>query len=214
MPGIVSGLLKKIFTADYPYCAYCGAEYGVDLPMLCCPACADKLTGAGEFTAMGYSCAACYVFEGPAQRLVHRYKYKDARYLGEKIAQIMLGSCGAFISGAEAVVHVPLHPHKRRQRGYDQAERIAGALARRTDLPHIGALERIRDTATQTRLSREERMENVKGVFRTTADVTGLHLLLIDDVLTTGSTAAECARALTKAGAKSVRILVFARAAD
>jgi competence protein ComFC len=207
-----TNILKKLFTADYPYCIYCGGEYGVDERTLCCPACASKITGGGAAKVSGCKYTACYEFEGPVRRLVHRYKYDGERYLDEKIAQAMKNTCEERNITAQAIAYVPLHRIKKRKRGYDQSERIAKKLSALTGVPHIGALERTKNTVSQTHLTREQRMENVRGVFRVKRSVDGLEILLVDDVLTTGSTAAECARTLLENGAKTVEILVFAKA--
>jgi ComF family protein len=206
-------LLKKLFTAAYPYCVYCGREYGVDTHTLACPDCAAKLKvpdGRGE--VYGFAVSACYAFAEPVRSLIHRYKYDNQRYLHEKIALLMRETMKAGGFEAQAVAHVPLHKNRRKKRGYDQSELIAKKLAELTGVPYIPALARTVDTPSQTHLTREERITNVLGAFVIKADVSGKSILLIDDVLTTGSTAAECARVLAANGAKEVRILVFAKA--
>lgn len=206
-------LLKKLFTADYPYCIYCGKEYGVDEKTLACPACAAKLpAGMDEGQVFGFNYTACYQFDGPVRNLIHRYKYNGERYLGERLAMLMQQTMQQNGVEAQGIVNVPLHKNKRKKRGYDQSRCMARALAERTGIPYIEALKRNKDTVSQTHLTREERLENVKDVFAVKENIAGLRLLLIDDVLTTGSTACECARSLIKAGAKEVRILVFAKA--
>lgn len=206
-------LLKKLFTADYPYCIYCGREYGVDLHTLACPACAQKLPEKdinGE--VYGYSNTACYLFEEPVRTLVHRYKYGGQRYLHEKIAHLLRNTMQTRGITANAITHVPIHKNRKKKRGFDQSELAAKKLAEITGLPYIPALARTVDTPSQTHLSREERIRNVRGVFEMKADVRNKKMLLIDDVMTTGSTACECARVLMDNGAQRVHILVFARA--
>ena len=106
----------------------------------------------------------------------------------------------------DCIVPVPLHPARFRERGFNQAELLAKILGQRINLTLSRALERIRYTTTQTAFDRTERMENLRDAFRLRKkmDVRGLHVLLIDDVLTTGSTLSECARVLKEAGAISV----------
>lgn len=205
-------ILKKIFTADYPYCIYCGREYGADEKELCCKGCSKELKPEGQNEIFGFKYMACYAFEGPVRNIVHRYKYNDEKYLGEKIAHIMYHKLSFQNLNLQGITHVPLHINKRKKRGYDQSERIAKELFVLTGIPYIGALKRIKNTASQTHLTREERQNNVKDVFEVIEDIKGLDLLLIDDVLTTGSTASECARMLVGSGAKSVHIFVFAKA--
>ncbi|MFL6538639.1 MAG: ComF family protein [Chthoniobacterales bacterium] len=114
----------------------------------------------------------------------------------------------------DLVVAVPLHSARQRERGFNQAALLAELLARETGLRLHDVLERIRYTTTQTAYDRAERMRNLEGAFRLRrgADVQGLRVLLIDDVLTTGSTLSECARVLKAAGAVSVHAATAARA--
>jgi len=109
---------------------------------------------------------------------------------------------------------VPLHATRQRERGFNQANLLAELLSAQTSISSKPVLERIRCTTTQTALDRSERMENLHNAFRLrkNADVRGLRVLLIDDVLTTGSTLSECARVLKRAGALSVHAATAARA--
>jgi competence protein ComFC len=113
----------------------------------------------------------------------------------------------------DAVVPVPLHPLRRREREFNQAEVLSRELARRQGLAVCEALDRLRYTVTQTHFDRRRRMQNLRHAFglRRNAPVRGKDLLLVDDVLTTGSTLDECARVLLAAGARSVRALTVAR---
>ena len=108
---------------------------------------------------------------------------------------------------------VPLHPRRERERTFNQATVLARLLARRTARPVWPALRRTRFTATQAALTRTERLANLHGAFTPARrwPVNGAHLLLIDDVFTTGSTVHECARVLLRAGATSVRVLTVTR---
>lgn len=212
MKNLFATILKKIFTADYPYCIYCGREYGVDEKECCCPECFKKLKPDGKDEVFGFKYQACYAFEGPVRNVVHRYKYNGEKYLGEKIAQIMFHKLNFKNLNLQGIAHVPLHKSKRKKRGFDQSERIAKKLSVLIGIPYIDALKRTKDTVSQTHLTREERQQNVKDVFEGKKNVKGLSILLVDDVLTTGSTASECARILCRSGAKSVHIIVFAKA--
>jgi len=117
------------------------------------------------------------------------------------------------LGGFDAVCYVPLHPKRRRLRGFDQAELLAKRIAQALGVPFIAGASRTRDTKTQTKLNRAERKENMQGAFAPGARLSG-RVLLIDDVLTTGSTAAACAQALVQSGAGSVFLLTFARARE
>jgi ComF family protein len=111
------------------------------------------------------------------------------------------------------IVPVPLHPARKRERGFNQAELLARALSRATSIRLRSALQRTRYTTTQTQFDRAERMENLKGAFRLRrgSNVQDLRVLLVDDVLTTGSTLSECASVLKKGGALSVHAATAAR---
>jgi ComF family protein len=119
-----------------------------------------------------------------------------------------------FTVGLDAISYVPLHPARERERGYNQAAELAREIAGPLGLPLLrGAVDRSRSTPPQVGLNRPDRMTNVKGAFATSGScqVEGLALLLVDDVMTTGATANECARELLRAGAREVRVATFAR---
>ena len=114
----------------------------------------------------------------------------------------------------DAIVPVPLHPAKQRERGFNQAALLAEWLSTHMALTVRPVLQRVRFTTTQTAFDRSERMQNLRNAFRLRkkADVRKLRVLLIDDVLTTGSTLSECARILKEGGAQSVYAATAARA--
>jgi ComF family protein len=114
----------------------------------------------------------------------------------------------------DIIVPVPLHPARQRERGFNQAALLADLLSVRIAIRRRSLLERIRYTTTQTAFDRAERMENLHNAFRLrkNMDVRGLRVLLVDDVLTTGSTLSECARVLKRGGATSVHAAMAARA--
>ncbi len=113
----------------------------------------------------------------------------------------------------DVVVPVPLYWRRRWQRGFNQSELLAYPIARRCGVPVVRLLARSRSTRAQAGLSHSGRRGNVAGAFRLRRgrDVTGLRILLIDDVMTTGATAAACARVLKRGGARSVTLLTLAR---
>jgi competence protein ComFC len=151
------------------------------------------------------------------REIIHDFKYGRQIYLRHLVARWL---CAALDDprlrshGFDVIVPVPLHPARERERGFNQASLLAELLAARVSIPSRYLLERIRYTTTQTALDRTERMENLHNAFRLrkNANVRGLRVLLIDDVLTTGSTLNECARILKGAGAISVHAATAARA--
>ena len=235
------GVGKTLLSLFYPpHCAACQAdtEAGIHLCPACartaqpirapfCRQCSEPFDGAisGEFLcsdcqgrSFHFDCAvAAYRARGVVRDFVHRFKYTHALHLREALgAWLAAGLEDDRIRNQpfDAVVPVPLHPAREREREFNQALVLAEILALRAGKPLIEDLERIRYTTTQTQLHREERMENLRGAFsvRHAAGVIGRHLLLIDDIFTTGSTVEECSRVLRNAGAASVRVLTVARA--
>ena len=165
-----------------------------------------------------FDCArALFRYAGPAGSLITSYKFGGEFYLGRRLLDRAwtMGWVAEHCEDAEAVVPVPLHARRERERGYDQGVLLAGTLGRLTGKPvYAGALRRIRYTEQQTRLTAAKRRDNVRGAFRAGRDdVRGLRLLLVDDVMTTGATASECSRILKKAGAEKVYVLTIGRTA-
>jgi ComF family protein len=163
--------------------------------------------------------SAC-VLERPASTLVHQLKYRGWRALAEPLAARMaeVELPADVRDETNVVVPVPTTRTRRRERGYNQTELLAQAFARRTGRVVAAVLERIGGSATQTALRPMARGTNVAGAFRVRPCVEHTlrndHILLLDDVLTTGATAAECARVLVNAGARAASIITFARALD
>lgn len=222
-----------------PHCAMCATalDAGAHLCTTCknaarhirppfCKVCSQPFDGAidGEF-----ACANCgqrrFYFEcavtryrscGVVRELVHRFKYQREFHLRHPLSDWLAESLEDPRIARQTFdffVPVPLHATRLREREFNQAQVLADLLSRRTGVPLLDCLRRIRHTTTQTRFDRAERMENLLNAFqiRNNAVVQGRHLVLVDDVLTTGSTVDECARVLKNAGAESVRVVTVAR---
>jgi ComF family protein len=158
--------------------------------------------------------AAC-LLQPPADRLVHQLKYRGWRALAAPLAQRMAAvGWPAEAHEPALIVPVPTTERRMRERGYNQAQLLAHELGAATALVMLPLLRRVTGTRTQTTLQPAARAANVAGAFVAERDVAGAHVLLVDDVLTTGATAAECARVLADAGACCIRLLTFARAFD
>lgn len=160
-------------------------------------------------------CVADYGF--PWQGLIARFKYGQAPELAALLAAALLASAGRDATPRpQAFVALPLSRRRLAERGYDQAWELARQLGRQAGLPaHARALERRFDALPQARSSRAQRMRNLHGAFavppRALPLVEGQHLALVDDVMTTGATAREAARALREVGARRVDLWVVAR---
>lgn len=153
-------------------------------------------------------------FDDPIRSALHRLKYKQDVAMGEAIAAQMTGFVRSLAWPVETLIPIPLSEARRRERGYNQVGLIAHPLALALGYryaPH--ALQRWRNTHSQVGLSREQRRENVRGVFRVRgSEVRGKNVLLMDDVATTGSTLNSGAEALLAGGASQVYALTVARA--
>ncbi len=151
---------------------------------------------------------AAVEMSGPARRLVHGLKFSGIRDLADDMAEALLPVVAAL--APDAVYAIPLHRRRRLRRGFNQAE----VLLDRLGWPAApGRLERVRATASQVGLSAGERRENVAGAFRYRGpDLEGATVAVLDDVVTTGATASECARVLREHGAARVYAVAYARA--
>jgi ComF family protein len=163
--------------------------------------------------------SVCWMHKGAGPAIVHALKYSGwhavAREMAERMAR--LGWPLDVLEERAAVMPVPLAASRERERGYNQSERIASALAVRWRVPAFcEVLERARATETQTRLTPEERLANVSGAFRVRdaarRAVRNAHVVLVDDVVTTAATLNACAAALCEGGARVVSYVTFGRA--
>ncbi|WP_144400148.1 ComF family protein [Geobacter pickeringii] len=194
-----------------PCCPVCGipfgTEGGIDHP------CGDCLTAPPPFDAA----RGALVFAGPVQELIHRFKYGHKVHLRRPLALLAVEHLTPFVRGVapDLIVPVPLHRVRLRERGFNQAILIGEVMARHWGAPLLrDTLRRVRPTAPQVALSAPQRRENVRGAFSVAVPerVEGRRVLLVDDVCTTGSTLAECARVLRRAGVASVAAVTVARA--
>jgi len=194
-----------------PFCQTCSEPFeGSIQSAFTCANCAHR-------TIYFDAAVAAYRGRGIVREVIHQFKYTRqihlrhlvARWLGAALEDERLRDCNF-----DLIVPVPLHPTRERERGFNQASLLSELLSAQTSIRSQRVLERVRYTTTQTALDRSERMENLHNAFRLrkNADVRGLRVLLIDDVLTTGSTLSECARVLKRAGAISVHAATAARA--
>ncbi len=149
------------------------------------------------------------------RNLIHNLKYKGIREIGYELGRIYALSLisSGYIIDIDLIIPVPLHPSKKRIRGFNQSDIISTGIADITGLPvDTNTLERVAISATQTRRSRYERWTNVEGIFRVgnSEIIRGKHILLVDDVITTGSTVESCANELLKVEGVKVSVIAIA----
>jgi ComF family protein len=181
-----------------PSCERCGRPSEEPLPS--CSDCPPKLIDGVR---------APFLYQGPARAALHRLKFAGWRAVAEALGAAM-ASVNHF--AADALTWVPLSRSRLSGRGYDQARALADVVSRALRLPAEPWLERTRDTPAQARRSGPERRRAMRGAFGLAGRGPPPRVLLVDDVLTTGATAAECARVLRSAGVRRVGLLVAARA--
>jgi ComF family protein len=171
-----------------------------------CPVCRAGLRG--------FDAAYCFgSYEGTLRELIHLYKYAGIETLSKPLGELLAAAL-PLDERFDAVTAVPLHWRKQWHRGFNQSELLAREIARRRAIPLVRALGRVRFTQTQAGLSNTGRRRNVAAAFRcrrVAKTLAGWRVLLIDDVMTTGSTAAACARTLKQAGAGRVVLATVAR---
>lgn len=200
-----------------PVCVPCGARRYGAMPL--CRACLRTLLAArfeeDEVVTGLPWVRALYRLVPPLHNLIHGFKYRhQRRHIGFLTATLRFRKAwrADLPDSYDALVPVPLHAARRRERGYNQAEALAHSLAAWSGCPvRTDLLKRVIATQTQTRLGGKRRAQNLEGVFKARAvRVAGLRLLLIDDVCTTGSTLSHCRDELLRAGAARVDALVIA----
>jgi ComF family protein len=183
-----------------PACPRCA------LPLATAAACGACVTRAPRFDGA----RACFAYRFPLDRLVQRFKFAGDLATGRWLAQHMAAALGG--EDADLIVVPPLGRKRLRERGFNQALELAKIVSRVVAIPYAPrGRVRVRETDPQPGLTRGERARNLRGAFRCDARVEGLHVALVDDVLTTGATAQEIARVLKTAGAARVSVWAVAR---
>ncbi|WCJ59117.1 ComF family protein [Fontisphaera persica] len=193
-----------------PWCDVCGQTFAGSIT-------GEFICGDCRETPPAYDYArSVMVFEGPVREAIHQWKYQQAFWLERRLAEWLTAAAGPALRAGDwhALVPVPLHPVKERERGFNQAARLAGPLSQATGLPlNTQVLKRVKHTVSQTRLSRAERAANLRGAFVAARGerLAGARLVLVDDVMTTGATLNAAATALRQAGAEAVCAWTLAR---
>jgi ComF family protein len=211
---------RSILPLTPPVCDRCGDPLptwrAISVHLARCPRCRRSNRQVDRARAVGG-------YDGALRAIVHALKYEGRRSLARPLAELMRIRGADMLTGADWAVPVPLHPSRRRERGFNQA----ADLARHLGVPVCPALRRHRATRTQTELPAARRHANVRGAFAVAlwsargyagapapvqkSSLEGSIVVLVDDVSTTGATLDECARVLKEAGVKEVRALTAAR---
>lgn len=210
--------------ANHDFNSFC-ADCLEKMPLLHgkrCRGCGGELDGALELCRQCLSmpprpwqnAMSIMQMEGLGQQAIHQLKFSGNTAIARAIAE--LGApllTNEDFTGCDMIVPVPLHWRRYWQRSYNQSELLAKMLSRHLNIPCRKPLKRIRQTISQATLTREERLKNLKNAFAVPhkEQVTGAKILLIDDVLTTGSTLHACAETLLAAGAAKIVIFTAAR---
>ena len=194
------------------YCSSCRTPFQNGFPLDAEGRCGLCRSGLHSFDAV-----YCYgAYEGVLRELIHVYKYGKVQTLCGPLGDL-LWSALARDESWDLVTAVPLHWRRRWQRGFNQSELLGRDMAKRCGIPYASVLKRVRATRSQAGLSNHKRRHNVAAAFACRggrwrrAELRGKRVLLIDDVLTTGATAAACAQSLKDGGASRVGVLTLAR---
>jgi ComF family protein len=194
----------------HPFCERCGLPYPGEFssPFEC-----------GNCREMAFDfryARAAVVAKTVVLEAIHRFKYTRALWFEEFLTSLLIQAAAPQLKQAEwdFIVPVPLHPLKKREREFNQAEILARRLSFATRIPvEVKILKRVVSTTTQTLLSRQKRAINMRGAFATSGQATleKKRIILLDDILTTGATTNACAQALRRAGAADVCVWTVAR---
>jgi ComF family protein len=219
-----------------PHCVLCGAKGSGDRDICAacfgglpwnrhpCPRCAAPLPPDADTTLCGEcikqlpswdEAKSPLAYAYPIDKLVQRFKFEGDLSTGRLLGSLLADYLAAGGDRPDCIVPVPLHPSRLKERGFNQAVELARPISKRLRLRvRLDLCARIRATEVQSRLDAAERKKNLRDAFAVTASVQGMHLVLLDDVVTTGATAETLAHALREAGAARVSLWSVCRAAS
>ncbi|MCD7945644.1 MAG: ComF family protein [Clostridiales bacterium] len=216
-----AALWNRVLNLVYPpRCVFCQDFLpGERAALGVCAACDGALPRADDATALRSGdyftfCLSPLLYQGAVRESIRRYKFSGRSYY-HRVYGMFLRSClkEYLPSPPDVVTWAPLSARRKHRRGYDQAKLLAEEAGQLYGLRPVPLLKKVRHTPAQSSLGRAAREENVRGVYRIrpNAPVSGKRVLLVDDIITTGSTLSECSRVLLEAGAAEVVCLTLAR---
>lgn len=204
---------KRVNFITQPFCACCGVPFGFQQSGVGDSLCSDCRSAPPAY----HIARAAIRYDETARLMILPFKYGDRAEAAPNLAKLMRRAGAALIEEADLLVPVPLYSTRLRQRRYNQAALLVSALARQTRKPQaLDALVRVRSTKPLEDMDAPTRRQELENAIclRDGAAVSGKRILLIDDVMTTGTTAHHCALALCQGGATRVEVLTIARVAD
>ncbi|MBR7090858.1 MAG: ComF family protein [Clostridia bacterium] len=209
--------LKK--ASEIEFCDNCLSQMEV-ITDKCCEKCGAKLVAEEKFCL---NCQAkerhfdigrsCYVFDNSVRHLIHQLKFGNKPYIARAFAPMMRDKLQQLNWEYDVIIPVPLYPKHKKERGYNQSEKLAKELVKLIDKPiDTTSLIKVKDTSKQLGLGYADRLSNLDGAFKVVdkANIKGKSILLIDDVMTTGATANACSEVLRNAKASEIKVLTVA----
>lgn len=202
-PLAVCQLCSDLFKKIGPACSYCAYPLPDETFLVCGLCCKEK--PLFDKAVIGY------VFEEPLRTLLHDFKYKEAFYLRSLLVKLMVETLTGDNLQTQCLVPVPLHPKRLRQRGFNQAAELCKLLAKKLNLNYdLNLCKKLIHTEAQVSLASKQRRKNLRQAFQSKPSHYQ-HITLIDDLMTTGSTANELARAFKQQGVARVDLWCCAR---
>ena len=185
------------------YCEHCGRR--LKQPLNYCSSCKNKMLSVDKARSI-------YNYEEPISNLIMQLKYFDKQYLAEVFSNSLANLYWKNYFNADYICYVPMTEKAKRKRGFNQGELIAKALSIKINIPVKEVLIKFRETPRQAKLTREQRLKNLKGCFKAQPkkEIIGKTILLVDDVMTTGATSETVAEVLKRKGANAVYLLTVA----
>jgi ComF family protein len=216
----IQTIAQSLIDLVYPaHCHICKTHIGSQDDSGLCDGCRSGITCASGISFRICGDAKAYTvchYEDAVKELIHLFKYNGKIRTGRFLASLMADFLRAnpeIFTDIDVITSVPLHTSRLKKRGFNQSRMMALHISKETGLPFADILDKNIKTRNQNELQRDQRLRNLRGAFgiRKDADsINGLRILLVDDVITTGATLAECSVALSQAGALEVRCLALA----